>query len=75
MTVANWALRSGGCERLELGHRADNPLSGNVAAAAGFKHEGRERAKFLVDGERIDVLTYGRLATDPWPTADVEISW
>lgn len=75
VTVANWALRSGGCERLELGHRADNPLSGNVAAAAGFKHEGRERAKFLVDGERIDVLTYGRLATDPWPTADVEISW
>lgn len=65
--VANWALTSGGCERLELGHRANNPLSGNVAAAAGFVREGRERGKFLVDGERIDVLTYGRLTTDPWP--------
>ena len=65
--VANWALGSGGCERLELGHRANNPLSGNVAGAAGFIREGRERGKFLIDGERVDVLTYGRLTTDPWP--------
>jgi RimJ/RimL family protein N-acetyltransferase len=72
--VSNWALRSGGCERLELGHRADNPLSGNVAAAAGFRHEGRQRGKFLIDGHRVDVLTYGRLSTDPWPTATVEIA-
>lgn len=72
--VANWALAAGGCERLELGHRADNPLSGNVAGAAGFVHEGRERSKFLIDGQRIDVLTYGRLATDPWPQALVEIT-
>lgn len=72
--VANWALTVGRLERLELGHRADNPLSGNVAGAAGFVHEGRERAKFLIDGERIDVLTYGRLKSDPWPTALVEIA-
>lgn len=65
--VANWALSDGGLERLELGHRVDNPLSGNVAAAAGFIHEGRERGKFLVDGERVDVLAYGRLRSDPWP--------
>lgn len=74
IAVSNWALRSGGCERLELGHRADNPLSGNVAAAAGFRHEGRQRGKFLIDGHRVDVLTYGRLSTDPWPTATVEIA-
>lgn len=67
--VANWALDGGGCERLELGHRANNAASGRVAVAAGFVLEGRERGKFLVDGERIDVLTYGRLATDPWPSS------
>lgn len=72
--VANWALASGGCDRLELGHRADNPLSGNVAGAAGFVHEGRERGKFLIDGARVDVLTYGRLGTDPWPQALLEIA-
>lgn len=66
-TVANWALATGELERLELGHRANNPASGAVALAAGFIHEGTERAKFLVDGERIDVLTYGRLANDPRP--------
>lgn len=65
--VANWALSSANLDRLELGHRADNPLSGNVAGAAGFIREGRERGKFLIDGQRVDVLTYGRLATDPWP--------
>ncbi|WP_120002843.1 GNAT family N-acetyltransferase [Nesterenkonia muleiensis] len=70
--VANWALSSrdsggGGFERLELGHRVNNPTSGAVAQAAGFIHEGTERKKFLVNGERIDVFTYGRLATDPVP--------
>ncbi len=65
--VANWALSSGGLGRLELAHRADSPLSGNVAGAAGFVREGRERGKYLIDGQRIDALTYGRLATDPWP--------
>lgn len=67
-TVATWALTEGGLERLELGHRANNPESGAVARAAGFVQEGVERAKFLVDGSRVDVLTYGRLATDPEPT-------
>ncbi len=53
-----------------LGHRANNPASGVVARAAGFVLEGTERAKFLVSGQRVDVLSYGRLATDPWPTAE-----
>lgn len=57
-----------GLERLELGHRVNNPASGAVARAAGFVQEGCERAKFLIDGERIDVLTYGRLPSDPSPT-------
>ncbi|WP_202804752.1 GNAT family N-acetyltransferase [Serinicoccus marinus] len=35
-TVSNWALSAGGLERLELGHRANNPASGRIALAAGF---------------------------------------
>ena len=66
--VANWALTALELERLELGHRVNNPASGHVARSAGFIREGTERAKFLVDGRRIDVATYGRLATDPWPS-------
>jgi RimJ/RimL family protein N-acetyltransferase len=65
--VANWALKTGGLERLELGHRANNPSSGAVARAAGFILEGREREKFLIGDERIDVLTYGRVRSDPYP--------
>lgn len=73
-TVAGWALGEapdgGDLERLELGHRVNNPSSGGVALAAGFVQEGLERAKFLLDGERIDVLTYGRLRSDPWSRTD-----
>ncbi|MGO1623233.1 GNAT family N-acetyltransferase [Flaviflexus sp.] len=69
--VANWALNDGGLERLELGHRVNNPASGAVARAAGFIKEGTERQKFLVDGNRIDVDTYGRLRTDPVPQGPV----
>ncbi|MFK5582866.1 GNAT family N-acetyltransferase [Serinicoccus sp. LYQ131] len=68
-TVADHLLGSG-LERLELGHRVNNPASGAVAEAAGFVQEGRERGKFLVDGERVDVLTYGRLVDDPWPQVE-----
>jgi RimJ/RimL family protein N-acetyltransferase len=66
-TVADWALTVRGVERLELGHRVNIPASGAVARHAGFVKEGTERAKFLVDGRRIDVDTYGRLRTDPVP--------
>lgn len=69
-TVADWALDHEGLERLELGHRVNNPASGHVARSAGFIKEGTERAKFLIDGQRIDVDTYGRLTTDPHPTYD-----
>ena len=67
-TVANWALHERGLERLELGHRVNNPASGAVARSAGFVKEGTERGKFLIDGQRIDVDTYGRLRSDPAPT-------
>lgn len=66
-TVADWAFDTRGLERLELGYRVNNPASGAVARAAGFVVEGVERAKFLVNGERIDVVNSGRLKTDPRP--------
>lgn len=66
-TIADWALTERGLDRLELGHRVNNPASGAVAMRAGFVPEGTEREKFLVDGERIDVDTYGRLRSDPAP--------
>lgn len=66
-SVANWALTSGGIHRLELGHRVTNPASGVVAEAAGFVREGVERGKFLIAGARVDVVTYGRLISDPIP--------
>jgi RimJ/RimL family protein N-acetyltransferase len=56
-----------GLERLELGHRVNNPASAAVARAAGFVEEGLERGKFLIDGERLDVRTCGRLRSDPPP--------
>lgn len=68
--MAQWALTERGLERLELGHRVNNPASGPVARAAGFVKEGSERDKFLVDERRIDVDTYGRLRTDPSPEVD-----
>ena len=67
-TVAHWALTTRGLERLELGHRVNNPVSGVVASRAGFVREGTERGKFLIDGARVDVHTYGRLRSDPAPT-------
>lgn len=69
--IAPWTR---GLERLELGHRANNPASARVARAAGFVQEGLERAKFLVCGERIGVLTYGRLRTDAWPE-NPDLTW
>lgn len=69
-TVAEWSLAERGLERLELGHRVNNPASGVVARRAGFVKEGTQRQKFLVDGERLDVDIYGRLNSDPHPTFD-----
>lgn len=55
-TVGDWSLApepgGDGLERLELGHRVNNPASWRAAVAAGFVQEGRERGKFLIDGER-----------------------
>lgn len=65
-TLASWAFQRG-VERLELGHRLNNPASGEVARRAGFSPEGVERGKLLYDGARYDVRTWARLLGDPEP--------
>ncbi|WP_353648315.1 GNAT family protein [Nakamurella sp. A5-74] len=67
--LTNWALDPAGLglERLELGHRLNNPASGVIALRAGFVREGTERAKLRYGDERFDVATYGRLRSDPAP--------
>ncbi|WP_332727126.1 GNAT family N-acetyltransferase [Glutamicibacter sp.] len=75
-TLVDYLFDELGLYRLELGLRANNPGSKHVAESNGFLHEGVERGKFLVAGERIDVHTYARLRTDggsavmplPWGT-------
>lgn len=68
-----------GLERVELGHRLNNPASGRVAAAAGFTQEGIERQKLRYQDDkgtwqRFDTVLWARLATDPWPdTVALEI--
>lgn len=69
-TLANHLLGAARLHRLELGARANNPASLKVARAAGFIQEGVEREKFLMDGHRVDVLGFGRLATDPFPDTE-----
>lgn len=54
-------------QRLELSARANNPASLMVAKNAGFVQEGTERGKFLINSQRIDVLNFSRLVTDPQP--------
>lgn len=64
--VSDWALRSLGCERLQL--RADvlNLASQRVAEKAGFKREGVLRASQLSvrHGRRIDFVMYSLLPDD-----------
>jgi len=62
--LARWAFDKRGLFRLELGHRTNNPESCAVASRAGFIAEGVERKKLRYGGERFDVETHARLATD-----------
>jgi [ribosomal protein S5]-alanine N-acetyltransferase len=64
-----WLHDDAGIERLELGHRLNNPASGSVAAKAGFLREGVERGKLRYDGVRYDTARWARLTEDPRPEA------
>lgn len=64
IALADWAHDSAFMERLELGHRVNNPASGQVADGAGFLAEGIERGKLSYDGQRYDVTRWARLSGD-----------
>ncbi|GAB3619129.1 hypothetical protein GCM10027417_03890 [Glutamicibacter endophyticus] len=72
-TLARVLFDTHGIHRLELGLRVNNPGSRRVAERAGFICEGRERGKFLIDGQRVDTLLYSRLASDPRPASAREL--
>lgn len=71
VTVCAWLFQQGETFRLELGYRTNNPVSGRVAANAGFSVEGLQRQKLRYGTERFDVATCSRLAADPYP--DMEL--
>lgn len=68
IAVTEWAHDHAQVERLELGHRLNNPASGRVAEQAGFIREGVERGKLRYDGQRFDVGRWARLHHDPRPS-------
>ena len=47
-----------------------NPGSGRVLEKNGFEQEGRLREEAFVDGERVDALRYGLLATEWFENGD-----
>ncbi|MGB5952912.1 MAG: GNAT family N-acetyltransferase [Ornithinimicrobium sp.] len=68
--VAAYGFNEGQLFRIELAFRATHPKSRAVAERVGFTAEGIHRAKMLLEGERVNVETYARLASDPPP--DIE---
>ncbi|GAA3045820.1 GNAT family protein [Streptomyces roseofulvus] len=69
-TVCSWALDDLGFERLELYVEPWNTASRKTAVQAGFSYEGLHRAWQSVGGERRDMMSYSRLATDLAKTVD-----
>jgi RimJ/RimL family protein N-acetyltransferase len=64
-TIARWCLREGGVARAELVVDPGNRASLRVAEAAGFTAEGTLRQRLLVRGNRIDVVMYSMIPSDP----------
>ncbi|MEO8684017.1 MAG: GNAT family protein [Devosia sp.] len=65
--VVGHAHHAMGIYRLEAWTLDGNPQSDRVLLKAGFRHEGTQRAKMLLDGQRRDMLMFGRLSYDPVP--------
>jgi RimJ/RimL family protein N-acetyltransferase len=62
--VLRFAFGGLGLHRVAYQWAVGNTASERVAARCGFVVEGRQRAAWVVDGRRTDVMVGGRLATD-----------
>lgn len=62
-----WVFGGLGLHRVQYRHAEVNKASQRIAEKCGFTLEGRLREEQLVDGQRVDMLLYSRLATDPYP--------
>jgi RimJ/RimL family protein N-acetyltransferase len=62
--VVRFAFGGLGLHRVTYAWAEGNTASERVAAHCGFTIEGRQRSAWVVEGQRVDVLFGGRLATD-----------
>ncbi|MBA3523493.1 MAG: GNAT family N-acetyltransferase [Geodermatophilaceae bacterium] len=66
VALCAWAFATLPVDRIELAHAVENPVSGRVAARAGFTREGRlRRSHRYGDGCKHDELLWSRLSDDP----------
>jgi RimJ/RimL family protein N-acetyltransferase len=67
-TALSAVLRFGfdglGLVRVSYAWAEGNAASARVAVKCGFRPEGRQRSAWLADGQRMDVVIAGRLATE-----------
>ncbi len=63
--VCEWAFQRLAIERVQLTTHLDNPASQRVAAKCGFTREGVLRRYGVQRGERVDLVMFSRLASDP----------
>ncbi|MBO9589486.1 GNAT family N-acetyltransferase [Devosia sp.] len=63
--VAQHGHREMGLFRLEAWTLEGNEQSDRVLLKAGFLYEGKQRQKMVLDGQRLDMSLFGRLADDP----------
>ena len=66
-SVLRFGFAGLGLARIGYGHAEPNLASGRIAAALGFRPEGRLRGAWVADGERVDILVSSLLADDPDP--------
>lgn len=66
-TVVEWAFDVAGLHRIALDVYSFNPAAQRSYEKIGFRVEGRARHTLLWDGEWVDSILMGMLATDPRP--------
>lgn len=65
--AVNWAFGGLELHRIQYRHAEANKASQRIAEKCGFTFEGRLREAQMVDDQRVDMMLYARLASDPYP--------